>query len=240
MFSHSATSSLCISAISLVGFCLRSAASASAATVSGGGANIASADGATVGGGMENNSSGGQATIGGGVYNPASGYAAVVGGGYSNTVSSDYATIPGGSEAAATHYGEMAYAAGAFGARGDAQTSVYVLRGVSSGTTLTELFLDGSGQRLTIASERAVTFDILVVGLSNNGESAGYRIIGVIENVGGTTTVVGTVSTTVLGEDDTSWDVTVDANDALRIQVRGGTSDTVRWVATVRTVEVSW
>ena len=212
-------------------------------TIGGGESNTASGSKATVGGGSSNTASNWYATVGGGWNNTASGYAAAVGGGYSNTVSSDYATIPGGSEAAATHYGEMAYAAGAFGARGDAQTSVYVLRGASSGTTQAELFLDGSSRRLTIASGRTVTFDILVVGRSSNGESAGYRIIGVIENVGGTTTVVGTVSKTVPGEDDPSWDVTVDAddtNDALRIRVQGGTDDNVRWVATVRTVEVSW
>ena len=233
-------------------------ASAYVATVSGGGSNTASADGAAVGGGMHNNSSADQATIGGGAYNTASNYYATVGGGWNNTASGyaaavpggrnntasgDYAIIPGGWQAAATHYGEMAYTAGAFVSSGDAQTSVYVLRAVSSGTTVTELFLDGSSRRLTIASGRTVTFDILVVARSYNGESAGYRIIGVIENVGGNTTLIGTLSKTDLGEDDTDWDVTVgadDNNDALRIQVQGGTSDTVRWVATVRTVEVSW
>jgi hypothetical protein len=213
------------------------------ATVGGGDSNTASGPKATIGGGSSNTASAYYATVGGGWSNTASGYAAAVPGGRNNTASGDYAIIPGGWQAAATHYGEMAYAAGAFVSSGDAQTSVYVLRAVSSGTTVTELFLDGSSRRLTIASGRTVTFDILVVARSYNGESAGYRIIGVIENVGGNTTLIGTLSKTDLGEDDTDWDVTVgadDNNDALRIQVQGGTSDTVRWVATVRTVEVSW
>jgi hypothetical protein len=45
-----------------------------------------------------------------------------------NTASSWYATVPGGREAAAAHYGEMAYASGSFASTGDAQTSLYVLR----------------------------------------------------------------------------------------------------------------
>ncbi len=215
-----------------------------AATVGGGQYNTASGSYATVGGGGYNTASGSAATVSGGYGNTASGGDATVGGGYGNTASGWAATVPGGVHASATHWGEMAYAGGRFAATGDAQTSVYVLRRSSSGTTLTELFLDGSSQRLTIASGRTVTFDILIVGRENdNGESAGYRVLGVIENVGGTTTIVGSVSPTVLGKDDASWNVTVDAddtNDALRIRVQGGTGDSVRWVATVRTVEVSW
>ena len=216
---------------------------ATCATVGGGWSNTASGPYATVGGGW-NNASGYLDTVGGGYFNNASGGAATIGGGYQNNASDSYATVPGGRGAAATHYGEMAYASGAFAANGDAQTSVYVLRNISSSTTWTELFLDGSSARLGIANGRTVTFDILIVGReSNNGWSAGYRVLGVIRTTGGTTAIVGSVSKTELGEDDTTWDVNVDAdnvNHALRIQVRGGAGETVRWVATVRTAEVSW
>jgi len=223
-------------------------ASGSYATISGGYKNIANGDQyATIGGGNNNIASGIASTVGGGWDNMATGdTAATIGGGMSNIAGGEFSTIPGGFNATATHYGEMAYASGSFTSQGDAQTSIYVLRNTSSGTTTSELFLDGSGSsaRLTIASGRTVTFDILVVGREDsNGESAGYHILGVIENVGGNTAIVGSATVTVLGEDDTSWYVTVDAdvtNQALRIQVHGGVGDTVRWVATVRTAEVSW
>ncbi len=81
------------------------------------------------------------------------------------------------------------------------------------------------------------------MGRSSGGESAGYRIVGLIENTGGNTAFIGTPTTTVLGEDDASWDVVVIAdntNDALVIQATGGSGDEVRWVATVRTAEVNW
>jgi hypothetical protein len=87
-----------------------------------------------------------------------------------------------------------------------------------------------------------VTFDILISGRTEAGESAGYRIEGVIENVGGVTALVGTPTITVLGEDDAAWNVQVlasDALDALLPQVQGN-GETIRWVATVHTAEVSW
>lgn len=117
------------------------------------------------------------------------------------------------------------------------------MRRTSSGTSLNELFLDGDSARLTLEDGRTLTFDALIVGRSSGGESAGYWAYGVIERVGSTTAIVGTATVLTLGEDDTSWSVTVDAddtNEALRIRIQGGTGDAVRWVATVRTAEVSY
>jgi hypothetical protein len=60
--------------------------------------------------------------------------------------------------------------------------------------------------------------------------------------MGGATSFVWAPIKTVLGEDNASWDVDViaeDTNDALVIQVTGSNATTIRWVAMVRTVEVS-
>jgi hypothetical protein len=84
------------------------------------------------------------------------------------------------------------------------------------------------------------TFDILVSARSSTGNSAGYRILGVIENNGGTTAIVGSAPTTTIAEDISTWDVAVSADntaDALVIKVTGDATN-VRWVATVRTTEV--
>ena len=55
---------------------------------------------------------------------------------------------------------------------------------------------------------------------------------------------IGTPTKTTLGEDDPVWDVDLvadDANDALVIKGFSNSSgDTIRFVATVRTVEVAW
>ncbi|MCS7060855.1 MAG: hypothetical protein RMN25_06770 [Anaerolineae bacterium] len=241
------------------------------ATVAGGGGNLAGNTNATVGGGYGNAATGGDATIaggrenaagyrafvGGGMNNVAGGYAATVsGGGFNmanaanatvsggtaNTAAGNLATIPGGAGARADLHGQMAYASGTFSVTGDAQTSLYVLRRLATGSAWTELFLDGNSQRLTLAAGRTMVFEALIVGRSNNMKSAGYRVTGVIERVFDTTGMVGSAVKTVLGEDDPGWDVNVFAdntNDALRIEVLSG-GDTTQWVAMVRTVETQW
>lgn len=223
-------------------------ASGGNATICGGDHNVATGTYSTVGGGEWNVASGVQrATVGGGGKNTAGGSYSTVGGGASNTASGSYATVAGGWAADASHFGETAHASGWFEypGLGQAQASEYVLRRTTTSGTTTELFLDGdtATQRLTIASGRTVAFDILVVARTESGNSAGYRFLGVIENQGGVTSLVGSPQKTVLGENVASWDANVVANntyDALVIQVTGASGTPIRWVAAVRTAEVGW
>lgn len=197
--------------------------------------------GAVTGGG--GNEAGESGVVGGGHGNTASGRSATIAGGVGNTASGEMATVPGGLGAVASHWGEMAYAAGGFANSGNAQTSVYVLRKETTDGAHQELYLDGISARLTIPENRAMTFDILLVGRSNTNLSAGYTMRGVIENHGGTTRLVGAPSVTTLGEDNPAWDATVqadDAHDALLVVVTGYPGLDIRWVATVRTAEVAW
>ncbi len=107
-----------------------------------------------------------------------------------------------------------------------------------------DLYLDGNDANpvyyLTIRLNRTVAFEALVVGRSNAGESAGYLVRGVIEKVGGTVSMVGTPTVTVIAEDDSAWDArALAAFGALFFQVQGN-GETIRWVASIRTAEVSW
>ena len=217
------------------------------ATIGGGYTNAASAAYATVAGGTLNKAEQVNAAVGGGVQNTASGVSSTVSGGSDNTASGSHATVPGGTKATATHYGEMAYASGEFTAAGDAQSSLYVLRGTTTNATETELSLDGASAYITIAAGRTVVFEIQVAARNqdsgSSATSAGYLIEGVIENAGGTTAFLGTPTVTVLGEDNTAMDAAVvadDANDRLAVKVTGLASTDIRWVATVRTTEVSF
>lgn len=109
-----------------------------------------------------------------------------------------------------------------------------------------DLFLDGISQGLTLANNRSVTFDILVVGRDQRGVSGGHQFRGVIKKVGGPTSFVGAVAKTVIAEDDATWDANVsadNANSARKIPVSGSTVDFLsasEWLATVRTVEVRY
>ena len=206
------------------------------------------ATGATVAGGIENTASASWAVVGGGQNNNASGQHAVVDGGLLNRATGDYSSVPGGQRARASHYGEMAYASGSFGVQGSAQASSYVLRReIPSNAGNRELFLDGSdgsSERITLAINRALAFDVLIVARSNTGETSAWRVEGVVENSGGTTALIGTPIKTTLGEDDVAWDVAVladNANDALTVVGYSNQSgDTIRFVASVRTTEVAW
>lgn len=224
------------------------AAVGSWATVSGGSDNLASGTAATVDGGKSNATNGDEASIGGGASNRASGVGATIGGGRRNTAKGLGATVPGGQYAVASHYGEMAYASGAFDESGDAQASVYVMRieRTCVAGEWYDLYLDGNSalpeNYLTIASDRTVVFSALIVGRSkdtDHNESAGYQLYGVVENEGGAASLVDTILVPI-GEDDSAWHVRAQLlGDALFIQVQGN-GETIRWVASVRTAEVTW
>ena len=233
------------------------------ATVGGGGANQAVGGGATVGGGLGNRaeldlatvSGGGEnwardlgATVGGGVGNQAHGVNSTVAGGGANRATGAYSSIPGGTQALAAQHGQMAQSAGVFADLGDAQTSVLVLRGQTSVAAPSgQLSLDGQGTRLKIEPGQTFAFEVLLAGRSegvppNFSVSGGYTARGVIRNVAGTVSFVGTPVVVELGEDDPAWSLTVYAGpDHLGLEVNSAaTPDIVRWVARVETAEVAW
>jgi hypothetical protein len=206
--------------------------SASYGTIAGGYANViqTNADYATVGGGNRN-------TLGtGSMYS-------VIGGGSFNVISNvSHAVIPGGYQAAATHYGQFAFASGDFASPGDAQTSMYVLRSQFSGSAYSSLYLDNLGQMLTVPNGAVWGFEIMVVGSLSDGPSAVFKFTGAIRNYGGTVAFIGTPTKTAIGADAAAgtWDVAIGANyGALDIQAKGNNTGYVSWVATVRTTEVT-
>ena len=223
-------------------------ASESYTTIAGGADGVASGTNATVGGGSDNQAIGGYATIAGGESNSAGAQNATVGGGEYNQANAAYSTVSGGYQAVASHYGQWAYSSGMFGNFGDAQTSLYTLRTLTTSAGATELFLDGTAgsNRLTIPNNTVWAFEILVVGRSNTAgghAGAGYSVTGVIENAAGVVSLIGTPTISVLGEDVSAWNIAVTANntsDALIITATGTTGTSIRWVAMVRTVEVSF
>jgi hypothetical protein len=226
------------------------AASSANATIAGGSRNEIGTNSfySAIGGGDDNNIAANSwyATIMGGEYNNVgtnSGSSAIGGGIYNNiAANAPYATIPGGQNAKASGYGQMAYASGMFVSAGDAQSSLFVARGTTSGLVTGELFLDGSSRRMIVPGNTAWTFEILVAARSSAGEVAAYIINGMISRAGATT-YPPVYTLTTLYESDSAWGVSVsadDTNDALVISATGNTGDTIRWVASVRTAEVTY
>lgn len=147
---------------------------------------------------------------------------------------------------------QHSFASGRFSTTGDAQGSrfaCYKQITHDDGTWRdVPISADGSTAptRMILDSDTVWTVDVLIVGTTSGcGKSFGFRVEGVIENDGGTTTILGQSVTTIYDTDDTSFDAQIvadDANDQLKVQVQDtdGTGDTVNWVAVVRTVEVTY
>jgi hypothetical protein len=215
-------------------------------TIAGGGYNRVdpNAISSTIGGGSNNFAGAWLSTIGGGTENTAGAESSTVGGGHFNLALGEGSTVPGGLQASALLYGQFTHAAGMFAERGDAQTSVYVMRRTAPSQLPAELFLDGASARLRIRVGESMAFDILLVARTSSGAmSAAYRAQGLIENDNGSTHFIPPAGPLFasLGEDDPTWSAALiadDVNDALAITVSGKTG--ARWVASVRTVEVAW
>lgn len=147
-----------------------------------------------------------------------------------------------GVDSQANRFGEIAFGNGRFAQNGDSQTSILISRCLTNSASETEVFLDNSSERITVATDSAIAFETLIIGKqSSSSNAAGYKISGVISNNGGTTALVGSITKTVLGESVASWDATIEAddtNDALVIKVTGTAGNDIRWVATTTTSEV--
>jgi hypothetical protein len=144
----------------------------------------------------------------------------------------------------ADHYGQKTHAAGGFAAAGDAQTSVLVARNQTTDATQTELFLDGSSERLTLSDQDCWLFDIFIAARRTDAdnEGAAYEVKGAIDRNGSTTALIGSITKTVIAEDTAAWDVDVqadDTNESLKILVTGEASKTIRWVARIELTEVN-
>jgi hypothetical protein len=185
------------------------------------------------------------------VENPVSPVAPAVAGNNSVAIGSGSATSAAngfavGAGALASTVGQKAFANGSLGGSGDAQTSLYVARNITTDATLTELFLDGSTTQLVMPNNSVFTFDILVAARRTDatGGGAAYRFVGVArkDTTAGSVTFIGTPSKTVIGETNAVWDAAVSVDTgtgAFRVRVTGEATKTIRWVATIQTTEVT-
>lgn len=195
--------------------------------------------------GVSNTASGQRASaLGGGSFNVASGDRSVTVGGQQNTASA-LGSVAIGLQSLSDRYYAFAHACGWFASGQPAQYVRFIVRNKTTNATATTLFLDGSSVRLTIPSGRVFMFSAMIVGVKSDGTAvASYLRKGCIKNVGGTTSLVGSIETIGTDiEDNASTDVAITAdntNDALQINVTGIASETWRWVAVVEGAEVAY
>lgn len=201
-----------------------------------------------------------------GTYSNAFGYANVASGlgsmgiGSANSVSGSFAGAIGsanvtsgtlgfavGGQARASLYGSFSHAAGVFGsAAGQAQAMELILRDTTSNAVPDTLTLDGAdvvGNLYAVLDTGTVwKFTVEISARTQGGSGAGYEFHGVIKNIAGVVTFIGSPSVDIW-EDVSAWDCTVvadDGNDALGVIVTGAEGAIIRWVATMRLTQVKW
>ncbi len=178
------------------------------------------------------------------------GTGAAISGGTDNRIEpgAHYASIPGGYQAVARSYGQFAVSTGQIQQKGDAQTSIYVLRGFTGSG---ELFLDRATERMNIPRGAVWIFRIQVAAVTDGDPTAyaAFDISGMVANMAGTAMKLqlrdgtGNSRTTAVpifqSPGATEWSVQPWVDDATKtFQIRvQGTSGT-KWVATVYATEV--
>jgi len=202
--------------------------------------------------------SSGSHLVAGGSYNEISGAgtfhsASIIGGGENKIVHpATFAIVLGGLYGKADKYSQVVNSSGRFAAVGDAQGTIQmVVRIPRASHTLNqwyELFPAGGvgGPDVTIPASTAWSVYCLVVGITQfSTQQWGYEITGLIEHGGGGVVTVRQQTTLNLFESDANYNAQIAAdnvNKALEVQVRrtGGVDYDIRWVATIRTVEVTY
>jgi hypothetical protein len=127
---------------------------------------------------------------------------------------------------------------------GRGQAVQFQMRGRTTDATPAEILL-GNAVKLTIPSNVALfgTIEIAAVQVTTPTESAHYvRKFG-IQNLGGTTTLIGSVTTVGTDHETTAgMDVAITADDTgdfLKVEVTGLAATTLRWMACVRGIEMA-
>jgi len=140
---------------------------------------------------------------------------------------------------------ELAIGNGNFATAGDAQSIVIMSRNSTTTAAATELFVDGSAQRLVLPNNSAWTFFIKVVGrrTGTTGTWAMYTFTGGITRDGTAATTVLRASTrSIIDESAGALNCTIAAdttNGSLNITVTGIAGQTIRWVATTEITQVT-
>jgi len=237
--------------------------------------NVASGDWSFVGGGRGNQATGIASTVGGGGFdgtnsigNTASNTGATVVGGGANLASNVYATTGGRNNVAdgnrSTVWGNdgtarsvrgifvMSACQNPIGGNGVSQSSLLILGKQTTDASATVLTSNGAAgstdNQVILPNNSAYLFKATVIsGVTGGGNTSGWKLEGVIKRGANaaSTTIVGTVTTTLLAQDAgaSTWTIAATAdttNGGLRFTFTGQASTTIRTVCKVETTEMTF
>jgi hypothetical protein len=181
-----------------------------------------------------------------GVNNRNEGVGATTIGYYVSASNNGYYSLVGGNRAKGDIPYSRIWSGGRFSTDGDNQeyqTQFYI---TTYTNTKTELFVDGDfvSTRFSLSSPATYAFTGMVVARRTDadGESAMWRVSGLISNDSGTAYIVG--SPLIESIADTSggaWDVSIEISNFSNfgLYVTGQTSKTIRWSSTITFMKIS-
>ena len=126
-----------------------------------------------------------------------------------------------------------------------------ISRNTTTDATITELYLDGSAGTVDIATNSLVSFKIIMTGVQTGGtnglvgDSMIKQVEGGIKNIAGTTSIIGTITEKDIAIDSgaTDWNIYVtadDTSDYLKLEVKGGTGESISWTANIELTEINY
>ena len=226
------------------------------ATVSGGMDNVAAGPYSFIGGGFTNATSGTYSCAFGGNSNSATGQASSVVGGEFNTANSACSTVLGGRRGTTRSIqGYCVFPSNnspIASANGVTQAALLVLGRETTSNAATVLASDSSAASATnqviLPNNAAYYFrGSVIAGVTAGGSSKAWTFEGVIKRGANaaSTAIVGTVVLNTIAQDAgaSSWAVAITAdttNGGIAVTVTGATSTTIRWVAKIETVEMTY
>jgi hypothetical protein len=223
--------------------------------VLGGSGNNASANSSVIVGGQSNNSIGFTSAVISGSGNTASGQSSMVAGGESSTANGTFSSVVGG------RYGTTRSIVGNFvspasdgpiaSSSGRQQLATLLLGRQTTDATATVLRSDPNAASTTnqviLPNNSAYFFQGQVVaGVTGAGDTKGWTVEGVIKrgaNAASTVLVGSTVMSSYGDAGAATWLVAVTAdttNGGLAVTVTGAAATTIRWVAQIRTTEMTY
>lgn len=159
-------------------------------------------------------------------------------------------TIALGSNSSAIQNGKLTYASGQISSVGDAQLGLMVLRGVSTDDNQIILTSDANtantSNQVILPNDSTYFFRVQLVArrTDTDNESSSYIFEGCVDRNANaaSTSFIGSPSKQILAEDTIVWDANIvpdTTNGGISVVVTGQANKTIKWVATVQTVEVS-
>lgn len=159
-----------------------------------------------------------------------------------STITSGYSSYAGGYSSQSNNFCEWSRSSVSTGQFGIVSYAIQ-----TTNATITEMFLDGStaSERFKIQSGEMYGVKIMLVGKkTSTGDSVYLTGEGLIKNVGGTVSLVGTFPMTIINNDaalsTVSSTVTADnTNKSLKVEVTGVAATTIEWFAKAEYVSLN-